>query len=73
MSPLFYERIFADVGINPSACLVVDDKPEALEWAREAGAGVTVLIDPAVQPYPHVDAVISSLAALPSKLPTLVA
>ncbi len=38
----YYRRIFAH-GADPSAALVVDDDPHALDWAAEAGA-MTVLV-----------------------------
>lgn len=37
-SPLFYERIFADAGVAPAQALIVDDTPEAVGWAVQAGA-----------------------------------
>jgi HAD superfamily hydrolase (TIGR01509 family) len=36
--PRYYERIFADAGIDPGDAIVVDDYPGALAWARSAGA-----------------------------------
>ena len=34
----YYDRIFADAGMQPSECLVIDDSPRAVRWASEAGA-----------------------------------
>jgi HAD superfamily hydrolase (TIGR01509 family) len=36
--PAYYERIFADAGIDPARAVVVDDNARAVEWARQAGA-----------------------------------
>jgi HAD superfamily hydrolase (TIGR01509 family) len=36
--PRYYERIFARAGVDPADAIVVDDFPEALRWARQAGA-----------------------------------
>ena len=41
--PAYYERLFADAEVDPSNAVVVDDCPQALAWARQAGAR-TVLI-----------------------------
>jgi beta-phosphoglucomutase-like phosphatase (HAD superfamily) len=42
--PVYYGRAFAYCGLEASACVVVDDSPEALAWAAAAGAH-TVLVD----------------------------
>jgi HAD superfamily hydrolase (TIGR01509 family) len=42
--PVYYERAFDLAGLDPLRCLVVDDSPEALGWAAEAGAR-TILMD----------------------------
>lgn len=42
--PEFYEAIFADSGVRPDDAVVVDDSPEAVEWAASGGAGRVVLI-----------------------------
>ena len=42
-TPVYYERLFADMGIAPGDALIVDDAPRVLAWAREFGA-MTVLI-----------------------------
>ena len=36
--PWYYERLFADAGIDPADALVVDDSPKAIAWARGLGA-----------------------------------
>ncbi len=36
--PEFYRRIFAKTGVAASDTLVVDDHPETLQWAMQAGA-----------------------------------
>lgn len=36
--PAFYERIFADCGVEPDRALVIDDSPAAIGWAAEVGA-----------------------------------
>ncbi|MBE3561838.1 MAG: HAD-IA family hydrolase, partial [Ktedonobacteraceae bacterium] len=41
--PAYYERIFADTGVNAAAALVVDDSPRMLNWAAQLGAQ-TVLV-----------------------------
>lgn len=38
--PEFYHCVFAACGIRPSQAIVVDDQPECLDWAEEAGARV---------------------------------
>jgi FMN phosphatase YigB (HAD superfamily) len=63
-SPRFYERVFADAGVDPASALVVDDSPRCLGWAREAGAGSVVLVSAVPMPdagFP----VISRLFELP--------
>jgi len=42
--PVYYERAFDLAGLDPARCLVIDDSPEALRWAAEAGAR-TILMD----------------------------
>lgn len=63
--PAYYERIFADCGVDPASALVVDDSPQALGWARQVGAQ-TILVGAA--PAAEEDAVtrIASLAHLPA-------
>lgn len=43
-TPVYYERAFKKAEVNPGVCLVVDDSPQVLKWAAEAGA-LTVLVD----------------------------
>ncbi len=66
-SPRFYQRLFADVGVEPAAALVVDDSEEQLSFAAEAGAR-TVLVSAEPPATPGAHAVITSLAGLPSIL-----
>ncbi len=42
--PSYYQGIFREAGLDPAACLVVDDSAQALEWAASTGA-LTVLVD----------------------------
>lgn len=37
-SPLYYQRMFADAGIEPSRAVAVEDKPSILHWAAQVGA-----------------------------------
>ena len=62
--PAFYERIFADTGVDPASALVVDDLPHALAWARQTGAR-TVLVGAASAAEEAADIRIASLAELP--------
>lgn len=65
--PNFHARILADAGVDPAEALVVDDAPEILRQAAQAGVR-TVLVTtqgPAVEgPW----AAIASLAELPALL-----
>jgi HAD superfamily hydrolase (TIGR01509 family) len=36
--PKFYRRLLADARVAPSEALVLDDSPDAVEWATEVGA-----------------------------------
>lgn len=65
--PEYYSRIFEDAEVDPVAAVVVDDSPEALEWAREAGA-TPVLVSTEDD---GASEVIRSLAALPAFLSSL--
>lgn len=65
--PAFYERIFADTGVDPASALVVDDLPHALAWARQAGAR-TVLVGAAPAAKEEADIRIASLAQLPDMI-----
>lgn len=63
--PQFYERIFADAGVEPAAALVVDDLPRAVQWAAQVGA-TAVLVSSDQHSATKARAVIRSLAELPS-------
>ena len=65
-SPLFYERIFADADIAPAHAVVVDDSPEAVLWAAEAGARTVLVSSGPATPLP--DSTVSSLSELPALL-----
>lgn len=62
--PRYYERLFADLGIDPAHALVVDDRPAAIAWASSVGAR-TVLVGAEES---KTSFCISSLAALPDML-----
>ena len=62
-SPLYYERILADTGIDPSEALFVDDNVRAVAWAAEAGAR-TVHMCRQGEPAPAADHVIGNLFEL---------
>lgn len=67
----FYERLFAETGIEASQAIIVDDHPETLQWAIRAGANaVQVRLSPAIQ-YPDAEGVIAILTDL-RDLPPLV-
>lgn len=36
--PEFFERIFAELGVNPGEAVMVDDQPQVLAWAKQHGA-----------------------------------
>ena len=65
--PEFYDQIFADAGVEPADTLVVDDSPQRLRRAAEAGA-VTVLISAETTRSGGTHTTIVSLADLPSVL-----
>lgn len=64
IGPAYYERLFADAGVDPASALVVDDTPQALAWARQVGAQ-TILVGaaPAAEEEPFTR--LASLAQLP--------
>ena len=64
-SPLFYERIFADAGVDPGSALVVDDTPDMVTRAAQAGATAVLVSDDHAG---EAASVISSLAELPAFL-----
>lgn len=69
-SPLYYERLFADLGIAPADALVVDDSPLAVAWAVKAGARA-VLSRNWPLPVPGTSLRISCLGELPDLLEQL--
>ena len=62
--PEYYERIFADVGVSPTDTLVVDDNPNAINWAEQTGAW-TVLVSNSIYSGTMATLCIGSLAELP--------
>jgi HAD superfamily hydrolase (TIGR01509 family) len=46
LGPEYYERLLADACVSPGDALVVDDSPDAVRWAAQAGARA-VLVGPA--------------------------
>ena len=63
--PRFYERIFEDSGVDPADALVLDNDPEPIAWASEAGAR-TLLVGNGLAPQvPGCLGAIGSLAELP--------
>jgi HAD superfamily hydrolase (TIGR01509 family) len=65
--PLYYERVFRHVGVTPADALVVDDSPQALSWARAAGAK-TILIRTRGLDDEGASLTLQSLADLPGAL-----
>ena len=65
--PEFYDQIFADAGVEPADTLVVDDSPQPLQRAAEAGAA-TVLVSAKTARGGGTHTTIVSLADLPSVL-----
>jgi HAD superfamily hydrolase (TIGR01509 family) len=43
ISPAYYERIFADLNISPSDALIIDDSPDAVQWATQVGAHAALI------------------------------
>ena len=68
--PEYYERVFADAGVEPRDAIVVDDSWNAAQWAASLGARV-VLVSPTPVDPAAATLVIPSLAALPSVIPSL--
>jgi HAD superfamily hydrolase (TIGR01509 family) len=68
--PTYYERIFADAGVEPGRALIVDDSPAAIAWARHAGARA-VLIGNAGQAGLEDVPCLPSLADLPEAIERL--
>ena len=42
-SQTYYERIFANSGVESDRAVVVDDSETAIQWASEAGATVVLV------------------------------
>jgi HAD superfamily hydrolase (TIGR01509 family) len=66
-APAYYERIFADAGVEPPEVLVVDDSTEMLTKAARAGAS-TILVSKDARAQSPFDGVIEGLSALPAVL-----
>jgi HAD superfamily hydrolase (TIGR01509 family) len=64
--PRYYERIFADAGVDPADAVVIDDFPGALAWAAAAGAR-TVLVA-GVRGVGPADVTVGALSELPAVL-----
>jgi len=62
--PFFYSRLFDDDGVAPENALVVDDSPDAVQRAIEAGATAVLVTGPA-SGADGATAVIDRLAKLP--------
>lgn len=65
--PQYYERLFADAGVQPEEALVVDDSADAIEWAGRLGAR-TVLISASPHPATGTTPRLGNLAELPDFL-----
>ena len=65
--PAYYERLFADIGIMPADALVVDDTPQAVDWATQVGARA-VLVGDALYAKTSATLHISCLAELPAAI-----
>jgi phosphoglycolate phosphatase-like HAD superfamily hydrolase len=68
--PEFYERIFAEVGVQPADTLIVDNDPLALQWAMQVGAKV---IQVQISTEQHFEAlpgipVVTDLHTLPQRI-----
>jgi phosphoglycolate phosphatase-like HAD superfamily hydrolase len=66
--PAYYERIFADSGVDPADALVIDDNAQAVAWVRGAGASATQVV---ANIATAADGAIPSLAHLPAWLATV--
>ena len=58
--PEYYERIFADCGVSPTDALVIDDSPQAINWAAQLGAR-TLLVNNSPHPETGITLSITSL------------
>lgn len=68
--PAYYERIFADAGVDPEHALVVDDSGHAVGWARGAGAcAIQVVKSPAAAAGR--EDIITDITRLPALLSTM--
>jgi HAD superfamily hydrolase (TIGR01509 family) len=67
--PRFYERVFADAGVEPRDALVVDDNARVVAWVVETGARAVLIgaMPPGESTIPCLD----SLAELPSLIERL--
>ena len=65
---LYYERIFADAGVDPATVVVVDDSPPAIGWAVAAGAGAVLVGEAPADGLPAGVERIGRLAELPALL-----
>ena len=65
MGVAYYERIFADAGVEPNRALVVDDSVRSVAWARETSAQV-VLVSKDAPPHGEDHGIVGSLAELPA-------
>ena len=66
--PEFYDRIFDDAGVVPADVLVVDDSPQRLQRAAEAGAATVLIKAETPRSGGDTHTTIASLADLPSVL-----
>ena len=63
--PLFYQRIFDDAGVEPGEAVVVDNSPDCVRWAGEAGA-LAVPVSTGSSGQSPSPSVIGSLTNLPN-------
>jgi HAD superfamily hydrolase (TIGR01509 family) len=62
-SPTYYERILVDAGVPPASAIAVDDNPNAVAWARQAGMQAVHMCRQG-EPAPAADHVVGSLLEL---------
>ncbi len=70
-SPEFFALIFKHAGVLPDDSIVVDDKPEALQWAQQAGAKTIHVRIASPEESVNVPGVIGTISRL-SDLPPLI-
>ncbi len=73
--PEYYEKIFRHAGVSASDVVVVDDKPEALEWAMYSGAKAVqarMALNSQTDMIPNVQGLITNLQDLPSLITTII-